>query len=152
MKFRWRGGNIGFLARSTSRALRRGVRGRNRTAQAVNSCALLVILIMGVPLALFLLLMLLFAIEQFFVLLQNEPLLAAILFGSIIIGILALIYIQRKRYIQSVGRWLLLKFKEIIRSISQISKGKIVILASLTILAIIFCAALFIIAVITFAS
>lgn len=146
MKFRWRGGTKGFIARSASRAVRRELSRNGGGEQATNSCALIIILIIGIPLALILLQILLLPVELFFALLEKEPLLTSILFGGIVIGIVALIYLQKNGYIQSARSWFSLKVKEITKPIKQMSKFQIAILGLLASLAVMLFCMVFIVA------
>lgn len=142
MKFRWRGGTKGFIARSASRAVRRELSRNGGGERASNSCSLLIILLIGIPLATFLLQILMIPVILIFELLQRNPLLSIVLIGSIFVGIFGVVYLQKKRYIESAIYWLSRTFR-------KITKVERLILSALAILAVILCATLVIVVIVT---
>jgi hypothetical protein len=142
MKFRWRGGTKGFIARSASRAVRRELSRPGGGERASNSCSLLIILFIGIPLAIVLLQILMIPVVLIFELLQKNLLLSIVLIGSFFVGIFGVVYLQKKRYIESAINWLSRTFR-------KITKIERFILSALAILAVILCATLVIVVIVT---
>jgi len=144
MKFRWRGGSKGFIARSASRAVRRNLYRSGSGTQALGSCGLLLILLIGIPVALLLFPLLFLPLLPIFPFLQEIPVLVIFLMGPIVIGVFALIYLLRITGTQSRTNWLSLKSKKTIQSIKEMSVTKKVFLVSLLLFTVVLYALLFV--------
>jgi len=126
MKFRWRGGTTGFIARSASRAVRRGFSSNKGGESAINSCAFIIMLIIGIPLGFALLQLLLLPVGVLFWIIKEAPFLSAIFIGIIVFSIVTLTYLQRKGYIQSARDSLNLKFEGLLKPIDLLHKYAII--------------------------